>query len=89
MYLQKQFSFFWHSFVLSSFCLAISIPVLGQEIPNTNASEQSLSLQKTLTTAIQPTTDSRREQDARTTHQFNHNHSTTTSILFTLSICLS
>ncbi|QKQ75146.1 TonB-dependent siderophore receptor [Nostoc sp. TCL240-02] len=58
MYLQKQFSFFWHSFVLSSFCLAITIPVLGQQLPNTNnASDHKLSSQKTLTTAIQPTTE--------------------------------
>ncbi|WP_375491985.1 TonB-dependent siderophore receptor [uncultured Nostoc sp.] len=57
MYLQKQFSCFWHSFVLSSSCLAITIPVLGQEIPNTNTSEQHLSWQKTLTRAIEPTTE--------------------------------
>ncbi|MEH1887497.1 MULTISPECIES: hypothetical protein [unclassified Nostoc] len=57
VYLQKQFSFFWHSFLLSSFCLAITVPVLGQQIPNTNASEHNLSSQKTLTTAIQPTTE--------------------------------
>ncbi|MHC5861678.1 TonB-dependent siderophore receptor [Nostoc sp.] len=57
MYLQKQFSFFWHSFLLSSSCLAISIPVLGQQIPNTNASEQQLSSQKTLTRAIEQTTE--------------------------------
>jgi iron complex outermembrane receptor protein len=57
VYLQKQFSFFWQSFLLSSSCLAISIPVLGQQIPNTNVSEHNLSSQKTLTTAIQPTTE--------------------------------
>ncbi|MEH2239088.1 TonB-dependent receptor plug domain-containing protein [Nostoc sp.] len=34
----------------------MSIPVLGQEIPNTNASEQQLSSQKTLTTTIEATT---------------------------------
>ncbi|MHC5769084.1 MAG: TonB-dependent siderophore receptor [Nostoc sp.] len=57
MYLQKQFSFFWHSFLLSSYCLGITIPVLGQQIPNINAGKQQLSSQKTLTRAIQPTTE--------------------------------
>ncbi|MEH2058197.1 MAG: TonB-dependent siderophore receptor [Nostoc sp.] len=35
----------------------MSIPVLGQEIPNINAGKQQFSSQKTLTTAIQPTTE--------------------------------
>ena len=52
MYLQKQFSFFWHSVLLSISCLAMSIakpvsvyaiPVLGQEILNTKTDEQQLS----------------------------------------------
>lgn len=56
MYLQKQFTFFWHSLLLSSSCLAMSIdksvpvyavPVLGQEIPNTNPGKEQLSWQKT------------------------------------------
>ena len=66
MYLQKQFSFFWHSVLLSISCLAISIakpvsvyaiPVLGQEILNTKTDEQQLSSQKTLTRAIETTTE--------------------------------
>jgi iron complex outermembrane receptor protein len=57
VYLQKQFSLFWHSFLLSSSCLAITIPVLGQEVPNTNAGSQQLLGQKTLTGAMEVTTE--------------------------------
>lgn len=66
MYLQKQFSFFWQSVLLSISCLAMSIakpvsvyaiPVLGQEILNNNAREQQLSSQKTLTRTIETTTE--------------------------------
>jgi iron complex outermembrane receptor protein len=57
VYLQKQFSLFWHSFLLSSSCLAMTIPVLGQEVPNTNAGSQQLLGQKTLTGAMEVTTE--------------------------------
>lgn len=65
MYLQKQFSFFWHSVLVSISCLVMSIdkqmpvyavPVLGQEILNTKTGEQQSSWQKTLIRVIETTT---------------------------------
>ncbi len=55
MHLQKQFAFFCHSLLLSNCCLAIAVPVLGQEIPNINAGQQQSSWQKTSTRAMEAT----------------------------------